>query len=124
MGVPSSAVRQRPTASKFSSEKPTGSIRLWQLAHAGLARCSASRSRTESLADTVLSFNAGTFGSWGGGGVPMILSNIHLPRITGEVRVAYDVTVRMLPCRSSPPRLLSLSRETLRKRLPYTFEIP
>src|SRR5437867_7698294 len=124
MGLPSSKVRQRPTASKFSSEKPTGSIRLWQPAQAELARCSVNRSRTERVADTVLSLNAGTFGNGGGGGVPMILSRIHLPRITGEVRVAYDVTVRMLPWRSNPPRWLSLSRETRRKRLPYTFGIP
>ncbi len=36
-----------------------------------------------------------------------MLSRIHLPRITGEVRVAYDVTVSTLPWRSSPPRTSS-----------------
>ena len=39
--------------------------------------------------------------------MPRMFSRIHLPRITGEVRVAYEVTVRMLPCRSRPPRALS-----------------
>ena len=42
----------------------------------------------------------------------------HCPRITGEVRVAYDVTVKMLPCRKSPPRWLSGSSATRRNRLP------
>src|SRR2546427_11210667 len=88
MGWPSSTVRQRPIASKFSSEKPTGSIRLWQLAQAALTRCSARRSRTERLADSVLSFSAGTLGNGGGGGVPRMFSSTHLPRMTGEVRVA------------------------------------
>ena len=60
----------------------------------------------QSVADTVLSSSAGTFGGGGGGGVPRRFSRIHLPRITGEVRVAYEVTVRMLPCRSRPPRSL------------------
>ena len=32
-------VRQAPTASKFSSASPSGSITLWQPAHAGFARC-------------------------------------------------------------------------------------
>ena len=63
-----------------------------------------SRSRTDSVLETVLSFSAGTFGGGGGGGVPSRFFRTHWPRITGEVRVAYEVTVRMLPCRSSPPR--------------------
>ena len=33
-----------------------------------------------------------------------MFSSIHLPRITGDVRVEYDVTVRMLPCPSRPVR--------------------
>ncbi len=63
----------------------------------------AARARA-ALAATVLSSSAGTSGGGGGGGVPSRFSRIHLPRITGDVRVAYDVTVRMLPCRSRPPR--------------------
>ena len=40
------------------------------------------------LADTVFSFSDGTSAGGGGGGVPRKFSRIHLPRITGEVRVA------------------------------------
>ena len=43
-------------------------------------------------------------GGGGGGGTPRMFSRIHLPRMTGELRVAYEVTIRMLPCRSNPPR--------------------
>ena len=38
-----------------------------------------------------------TFGGGGGTGAPRMLSSTHLPRSTGDVRVACDVTVRMLP---------------------------
>ena len=48
--------------------------------------------------------SAGTFGGGAGGGVPSMFSRIHLPRSTGDVRFGYDVTVRMLPCPSSPRR--------------------
>src|SRR4029079_9231438 len=101
--------------SNCSSEKPTGSISRWQLAQVALERCSARRSRMGRFAATVFSFNDGTLAGGGGGGVPRRFSRIHLPRITGEVRVAYDVTVRILPWRSSPPRSLSESRLTRRK---------
>ena len=47
------------------------------------------------------------FGGGAGGGVPSRFSRIHLPRTTGDVRSGYDVTVRMLPCPSRPPRRLS-----------------
>ena len=40
------------------------------------------------LAETVVSLRDGTSSGGGGGGVPMKFSRIHLPRITGEVRVA------------------------------------
>ena len=33
-----------------------------------------------------------------------MFSRIHLPRSTGEVRVGYDVTIRMPPWVSTPPR--------------------
>ena len=64
-----------------------------------------------------------TFGGGGGGGVPRMFSRIHLPRTTGEVRSGYDVTVRMLPWPSSPPRTLSGSRVTRRKWLPRDVRI-
>ncbi len=38
----------------------------------------------------------------GGGGAFRILSRIHLPRTTGDVRVAYDVTVRIGPLAKQP----------------------
>src|SRR5215472_1818775 len=87
MGTPESLVRHSPIASKFSIAKPTGSITLWHPEQAGLERCSTMRSRTVPLA---ISLKAGTLGGGGGGGVPRILVNIHLPRSTGEVRLAYD----------------------------------
>src|SRR5262245_46745988 len=88
--------RHRPTGSKFSSANPTGSIVRWQLAHTGSLRWAASLSRIGRLPGTFPS-SAGTFGSGGGGGAPKILLNTHTPRITGEVRVAKDVTDRTLP---------------------------
>ena len=42
----------------------------------------------------------------GGGADDSRFSSTHLPRSTGEVRVAYDVIVRMLPWPSRPPRTL------------------
>src|SRR5215831_14212126 len=39
--VPSSVLRQRPIESKFSSEKPIGSMNLWHAAHTALIRCSS-----------------------------------------------------------------------------------
>ena len=50
-----------------------------------------------------------------GGGVPSRFSSTHLPRETGEVRVATDVTVSMLPCPSRPRRGLSAGSGTRRK---------
>ena len=46
----------------------------------------------------------GTSAGGSGGGALSRLSRTHLPRSTGEVRVAYDDTARMLPCVSTPPR--------------------
>ena len=43
IGCSPSRSRHRPTASKFSIAKPIGSIRAWQPAHAGLARCCGHR---------------------------------------------------------------------------------
>ena len=67
------------------------------------------RSRIDSTAPVVAGRlqRRGTFGGGGGGGVPRRFSRIHLPRTTGDVRSGYDVTVRMLPCPSSPRRALS-----------------
>ena len=68
--------------------------------------------------------SGGTFCGGGGGGVPTMFSRIHLPRSTGEVRLAYDVTVSTLPWPRIPPRTLSSPSATRLKRLPYTLGIP
>ena len=109
---PSPVVRQRPMASKFSSAKPSGSIWAWQLAHTGLLRCCSIRSRTDAgFPPSPFSGSAGTSGGGAGGGAPRMFSSSHFPRTTGEVRVAYDVTVRMLPCPSRPRRGLVGKRD-------------
>ena len=103
IGPPASCVRHAPTASKFSSAKPIGSITLWQLAHTGIgavlrpsarASSSASRPSASPLSD-------GTSAGGGGTGSPSRFSSTHLPRSTGDVRSACDVTARMLPWPSS-----------------------
>ena len=88
--------RHRPLAS-YARAQGLG-IPEWQLAHTGFLRCCSSRSRTEvgALPSWRASGRLGTFGGGGEGGVPRTFSSSHFPRTTGDVRVAYDVTVRML----------------------------
>src|SRR3954467_302700 len=94
----SSSVRHLPTASKFSSASPSGSIIAWQPAHGGLGRCSTPRSRTERTFVAKLGgLSGGTPAGGDGGGAPSRFSRIHFPRTTGDVRSGYDVTVRILP---------------------------
>src|SRR5581483_11507333 len=113
MGWPESVMRHCPIASKFSRLKPSGSMRAWQLAHAGLARCISSICRTErGLLSLLLASSAGTLGGGAGGGAARIFSRTHLPRMVGDVRVVYDVTARTLALPSRP------------KRFPYTPEMP
>ena len=59
----------------------------------------------------------GTSGGAGGAGVPRMLSSTNRPRFTGEVRVGFEVTVRMLAWVSSPPRCVP-SSETRFHSLP------
>ena len=67
------------------------------------------RRRTVAAVSTFCSsWSVGTFGGGGGGGVPSNCSSTHLPRFTGEVRVGFDVTVKMLACVINPPRRRSL----------------
>ena len=116
--VPPSRVRHAPVASKFSSASPAGSIIRWQLAQAGLRRCCSMRSRTDfGLAAPASSSNGGTTSGGGGGGVPSTFSSTHLPRSTGDVRWACEVTSRIAPLPSSPLRVSSAS-VTRRKWLP------
>src|SRR5262245_62013807 len=88
---------------KFSKPKPIGSIRAWQEAQAGFSRCCSIRWRNVPLSSFSL-FNSGTSGGGGGGGELRKFSKTHLPRLTGEVRVGFDVTVRILACVSKPRR--------------------
>src|SRR5579871_1411175 len=119
-GLPLSFVRQPPIASKFSSANPKGSIGAWHAAQVGFLRCSSSRSRTvRGWAPATFSLRAGTFGGGAGGGEFRKFSSSHFPRNTGDVLLGYEVTVRRLPCPSSPPRESALSKVTLRKRSPY-----
>src|SRR5690348_16363018 len=105
-------------ASKFSRLKPSGSMRAWQLAQAGLARCISSIWRTDSgLLSLLLDSSEGTLGGGAGGGAARMFSRIHLPRMVGEVRVVYEVTARTLALPSRPKRFSSVSL-TRRKWLP------
>ncbi len=69
------------------------------------------------------SSSAGTSAGGSGGGASSRLSSTHLPRSTGEVRVAYDDTVSTLACVSTPPRCPPV-RSTRRKLGPVTPATP
>ena len=124
IGWPSSLSRHAPMPSKFSSERPMGSNRLWQLAHCGFTRCIFMRSRmVGSLALPVLSCTGGLIGGTTAGGsgglTPRKVSRNRLPRVTGEVLVACDVTLIKAPLPSSPRRMSrSAPSVTRRNRLP------
>src|SRR5262245_36146127 len=103
---------------------------LWHDAQAGFARCAVWRSRTEGNFSPVVfslvvpaSFKGGTLAGGDGGGVPSRTSRIHLPRTTGDVRVAIEVNVNTLAWPSKPRRFSSVI-STRRNRLPTTFGIP
>jgi hypothetical protein len=69
-----------------------------------------------------VSSSAGTLGGGGGGGDPRRTSITHLPRITGDVRSATDVSTRMLPCPRMPRR--DAGSPTRRNSLPVTLSMP
>ena len=92
----------------------------WQDAQGAFLRCSSSCSRTvfgAVVAPLLLSSSVGTSGGGGGGGVLRNVLRTNLPRNTGEVLVATEVSDRMLPCPSRPRRFGSVSF-TWRKRSP------
>src|ERR1700679_2609285 len=98
IGVDPSIVLHFPFKSKFSSENPIGSMILWHAAQTGLERCSSIICRSDAALLLALSSSSGgTFGGGTGGGVPKTFSRIHLPRATGDVRSATEVTSRKLP---------------------------
>ena len=111
--TPLSLMRHAPTTSKFSSARPSGSITLWHDAHAGFLRCSSMRSRTDSDLPPrrrlrLLERRARPAAA-AAAAMPSSTSIIHLPRSTGDVRSATDVSIRMLPWPSRPRRFSSAS---------------
>ena len=98
--------RHAPTASKFSSAKPIGSISLWQPAQAGFARCSSICSRIVSgfVQRRSSSLSGGTLARRRRRRRAEDVLEDPLAAQTGDVRSACDVTVRMLPWPSSPRR--------------------
>jgi hypothetical protein len=93
----------------------------WQDAQVGFWRWRSNCSRTVFGAPCLLlSSSVGTFGTGGGGGVLKNVVRTYLPRKTGEVRVATDVSDSTLPWPRRPNRFASVSF-TWRKREPYTF---
>ena len=124
IGCPPSVARQPPMASKFSSPKPSGSMRRWHEAQAGSVLCCSIRWRSVPDGRVSLpSFKASTPDGGGDGGAPRMFSRIHLPRLTGEVRFGLDVAVRTLACVNTPPRGVPAS-ETWRNQSPVTPAIP
>jgi hypothetical protein len=108
--MPLSLMRQAPVTSKFSSASPIGSIIRWHDMHAGFLRCCSIRSRTVRMrppSDSGVSSSAGMLGGGAGGGVPSSTSITHLPRSTGEVRLASEVCTSIEPWPSRPRRVRS-----------------
>src|SRR5688572_1174679 len=117
-------MRHTPVTSKFSSARPSGSITLWHEVHAGFLRCSSIRSRVDKVRPASTAFvssSSGTLGGGGGGGEPSSTSMIHLPRNTGDVRSAIEVSSRTLPWPSTPRRFES-AIVTRRNSLPRSEE--
>ena len=99
--APARRPRRSSRARSRSDPSACGSSR------SGFARCSSIRSRTVALAPFALSSSAGTFGGGGGGGAPSMFSRIHLPRMTGDVRLAIRRHRQDAALPSRPPRGLS-----------------
>ena len=103
-------VRQRPMASKFSIANPSGSMRTWHTAHAGFGDAFPSARESRYARPSA----------------PSRLEIRHIGRRRGRrhaeevvehpeaahdraVRSGYNVTIRMPPCPSSPPRTPSVN---------------
>ena len=103
-------------------------MRLWQELHKGFARWAASVSRKEGarfVTPRTASSSGGIFGGGGGGGVPRMLSRMKSPRLTGEVRVGFEVTASTVPSVRMPPRRDFRAADTTRRiSSPITFVIP
>ena len=85
-------------------------MKRWHELQVGFLRCDSMRSRVVSIRPSFASpvaSRSGTSGGGGGGGVPSSTSITHLPRSTGEVRLASEVCTSMLPWPRMPRRLAS-----------------
>ena len=76
------------------------------------------------LIGKMLSLNAKVQARGGSAGVPKILSRMKTPRLTGEVRVGFEVTESVVPWVRIPPRGLSGGRITFRISVPVTPGMP
>ena len=98
-----------------------GSKIWWHEAHVGLTRCASSACRIVGgfvlpVLSAVRSTNAGTSGGGSGGLTPRNVCRNHLPRVTGEVRAAFDVTVISAPLPSRPRRTSSDAGSVTRRK--------
>ena len=87
-----------------------GSKILWHDAQTGLARCASIVWRMVGgfalpVESTGCSLSAGTLGGGSGGLTPRNVCRNHLPRVTGEVRAAFEVSVNSAPLPSRPRRM-------------------
>src|SRR5262245_35459794 len=96
MGNLPSCSRQPPIASKCSRAKPKGCRRGWHGGQVALGRCLVGILFRGTSFPRACSLRVGTSGGGGGGGAFSNVSSIHLPRKTGDVRLAYDDTVSTL----------------------------
>ena len=100
-------------------------MRLWQEAQVGCVACCAISSRKVlGSAPFFCSLRVPASGGGGGGGVPKIDSRIHLPRRVGLVRDVCEVSARIAPIPSRPPRWFSGLSATRRNSFPSTPSMP
>jgi hypothetical protein len=107
IGMPFSRCRHLAVTSKLSSARPIGSMNRWHELQVALVRWISIRSRVVSSRPSFAAAAAsrsGTSGGGGGGGVPSSTSITHLPRSTGEVRLASDVCTSIEPWPRMPRR--------------------
>src|ERR1043165_1478900 len=91
--------------SKFSSESPTGSLRVWHEAQTLLVACAINRPRSV-LSGLLGSFTTEKSTSFGGVGVgeQRKISSSATPRLVGEDRPGWENIASMLTCVRMPLR--------------------
>src|SRR5262249_17259478 len=98
----------------------------WHELQSGFSRWIAKVSRSEkvrSFLPLTASSRGGMSGGGGAGGDPRRLSSTNFPRLTGDVRVGFEVTARTEPSVRMPPRGLSGGNFTRRISSPITFRL-